>query len=74
MFNRVLQCNQDKETLTEVILDVPRGPVLPLEVHKLVVLALLDGHLALPLVRRDQVGGCFQVHLARLERDEGLGA
>ena len=42
--------------------------------HQLVVLALLDRDLALPLVRRDQVGGRVQVHLARLEGDEGLGA
>ena len=60
--------------LTQVILDVPRAPVLPLEVHQLVVLALLDRDLALPLVRRHQVGGRVQVHLARLEGDEGLGA
>ena len=56
--------------LTEVVLDVSRRPVLPLEVHQLVLLALLDGDEALPLVGRHQVGRGVQVHLARLEEGD----
>ena len=63
-----------RKKLTQVILDVSRCPVLPLEVHQLVVLALFDSDLALSLVRSDQIGGRVHIHLARLEGDEGLGA